>query len=348
MGNLRGKGSRPALSRYSGRGGRVAAMLLKRRRVWIIGPVGVLLVLIGGWWLVQRFVLFNFHEELPGRVYRSAQPSAAFLRRVVSEYHMRCVIKLNRAAESSWSRDEEQTTKELGVRFIHAPVGVTELPSRWDMLRVLNAIESAPEPVLIHCKNGADRTSFASVMVAMRQGASLEEAWQRQTGLRFLRVGHIGAEISDVFSQYRADVGARYTGDWPQLRQYIVDSYWPDFYHAVIEPDPVRIEARPGQVIHFNVKVTNASPRPWKTSGGHPFFLALHTISDPADYHPEHLVKQPLPELAPSQSVTVELPFTVPQLSPGEHRYVIDVVQKEVTTFFERGSSPADVTIVVP
>jgi protein tyrosine/serine phosphatase len=320
----------------------------QRRVTWIAATVLVVALLITIAWLIERFVFFNFHEVIPGQVYRAGQPSTSFLEYATREYHLRSVLKLNRSKESTWSRDEEETCRRLGVKLIYIPIGVTELPPRQDMLAVLNAIETMPTPVMIHCKNGADRTGFASILCAMRAGESLDQAWGEQMKLRYLRVGHLGDEVSDVFTQYRADcAGHANLGTWQDFRSYITESYWPGFYHATLEPQPNRTEATAGQVVHFKVKVTNASPRNWSTTSSHPFFLAIQTPRDITDPIPDNLAKTPLPELAAHQSTVVDLDFSVPNVAPGEHHYMIDAVQKERTTFFERGSIPADVTIVV-
>jgi len=318
------------------------------RLSWIAGMALGVALLITVAWLIERFVFFNFHEVVAGQVYRSGQPSEAFWEKAAEEYQLRSVLKMNRYKESSWSQDEEKTLRRLGVQLIYLPIGVTELPSRWDMLKVVDAIETAPRPVLVHCKNGADRTGFAAILFEMRDGKTLDQAWGDQMKLRYLRVGHLGDDIGDVFAQYRADcAGNPELGTWNDFKKYATDAYWPAFYHAHIEPEPRRVEAAAGQVVHFKVKVTNASPRNWVTTSGHPFFLAIQTPRDRNDPVPENLVKAPLPELAAGQSVAVEMEFKVPNVAPGEHHYMIDAVQQERTTFFEKGSAPADVTVVV-
>lgn len=304
-----------------------------------------------GWVLVTLFWFFNLHEVVAGGVYRSAQPSGAFLETVVRRKGIRSVIKLNAEGESGWSRGEREAAQRLGVKFYAVPIGVTELPGRQDLLAMIDAIETAPRPVLVHCKSGADRTGVAAVLVAMRDGGkTLEEAENEQLGLKYLHVGHLGEEVKDVFGQYLEDTGRdlKGAGGWKEFREYALKEYWPGFFHARIEAMPARVEAKAGEEVRFGVKVTNASRRPWETDAGRPFALQLQQPGTRKKYYPEVLAEAALPRtLGAGESVTVEVPFTIPKLEPGEYRYTLDVAQKEGTTFNDRGSDVGEVTVVV-
>jgi len=320
-----------------------------RRLFWLAIVIAAAALVTWGAWLVERFVFFNFHEVVAGQVYRCAQPNATFFEKAIKEYHIQSVLKLNRNSESGWSRDEEQVLNRLGVKLIYLPIGVTELPSRQDMLKIVEVLETAPTPVLVHCKNGADRTGFAAILAEMRAGKTLDQAWDDQMKLRYLRVGHIGDDVGDVFDQYRSDcAGHPGLGTWGDFRAYVMEGYWPSFYRARIEPDPARTNAAAGQAVHFKVKVTNASPRKWTTTSAHPFFLALQQPREHGQIMNDNLARADLPELSAGQSATVDLNFNVPPgTASGEHSYMLDVIQQDKMPFFDKGSVPATVTVVV-
>src|SRR2546423_1053585 len=180
----------------------------RRRRlvIWIAVAAVGLLSIAGAWWLAIVFIFFNFHEVGPG-VYRSSQPSLQFLQRMIHEKNLRSIIKLNNSRESSWSAGEGAIVRAAGVQYFDVPIGVTELPARYDLIAIIDALESAQRPLLIHCKTGADRTGFVAALVQMHDGKRLDEAISDQLRLGYLHIGHIGPEIGDVFVQYRQDRG---------------------------------------------------------------------------------------------------------------------------------------------
>jgi protein tyrosine/serine phosphatase len=199
-----------------------------RKLRWGLG-LGLITLLGGtplGWYLGARYVWFNIHEVVPGQVYRSAQPSPAFLRDVVADKHIKSILKLNSAKESDWSKAETQANPD-GVVCINLPMGVSRLPTSEEMLKLLDAVDTAPRPLLIHCKIGADRTGVASVLVAMKEGKSFDEAVSSQLTWRYMHVGHWGQAVEDVFARYRADKTAanQPTGGWTEFRDWVRTSY---------------------------------------------------------------------------------------------------------------------------
>lgn len=302
------------------------------------------------WWYLAHFVYFNFHAIVPGQAYRSAQPSPAFLKTVVEKDHIRSIIKFNRTVESVWSGEEIPLAKKLGVEMFYVPVGVAELPSRQDMIRIIQAIDHAPRPVLIHCKTGADRSGLAAVLIAMRHGESYKDAKADQLGLRFLHTGHIGPDIDDVLSQYEQDMAAEHKplGGYDQFRNYVMTEYYPGFYDAGIQPEESTLSGQPGQTVTFKVKVTNLTRRPWIAGWFSTFRLNLGIPGTGSGNYPDVIARANIgPFLAPGKSVLVHLPVKIPDASVGLHTYVLDVGEKHALTFAHYGSPTVNVHLNV-
>jgi len=144
----------------------------------------------------------NLHTVLPGRVYRSAQPSTTQLERIVGAYGVRTLINLRGDCDGdTWYHHEKLTAARLGVRFIDVGLWASLPPDRDEMRRFVKALDEVEYPVLIHCQQGGDRTGLASALVLLLQTeAGLNEA-RGQLSLRF---GHYPYGRAAVMDRYLA------------------------------------------------------------------------------------------------------------------------------------------------
>ncbi len=144
---------------------------MKRRSII---PVIVLLALAAVYFVERE----NFHEVTADEIYRSAQLSAARLKGLVDEHHIKTVISLRIPDPGeSWYDDEIAISKSLGITHIDVPFDFNFEPRIDLLIELRDLIETAPRPILLHCKAGVDRTGLASVMVKlMDETSSLEEA----------------------------------------------------------------------------------------------------------------------------------------------------------------------------
>jgi protein tyrosine phosphatase (PTP) superfamily phosphohydrolase (DUF442 family) len=138
---------------------------------------------------LRIFVGSNFHAVVPGKCYRSAQPTPAFLDTIQRTHGIRSIVNLrDENEEESWYQQEKQAARRLGLELINAGLWSKEQPPPEDFHRFVQAMKNAPEPILIHCANGNDRTSLAAaVYLLMRTTTPIPEA----RGQLSLRYGHI-------------------------------------------------------------------------------------------------------------------------------------------------------------
>jgi protein tyrosine phosphatase (PTP) superfamily phosphohydrolase (DUF442 family) len=200
-----------------------------RKLRWLAVLPALVGVLFLGWYLGVRFVWFNLHDVIPGQVYRSSQPSPAFLAEMVRDHQIHCVLKLNSPNESDWSKQEADAAERLGVKYLNVRIGVSRLPRREELLSLIDAIETAPRPMLVHCKIGADRTGVASALIAMHDGATFDDAVARQLNWRFLHFGHFGLAVEDIVARYRAYCASagKPTGGWREFVDFARNAYDP-------------------------------------------------------------------------------------------------------------------------
>lgn len=161
--------------------------------------------------------LDNFHAIDPGRAYRSARLSVDKLEYVVREHGLCTVINLIGGNEThEWYREQQRACTRLGVELIDVRMSASEWPRRHTLLSLYDALSSAQEPVLIHCRGGADRSGAASSIWRMvRQGAPNQTARQELS----TRFGHFRAihpqmdELVECFVPDRAWIEHAYPVD---------------------------------------------------------------------------------------------------------------------------------------
>ena len=109
--------------------------------------------------------LFNFHTIDPGRAYRSAQPDGAGLQSVIERYGIKTVLNLRGDHPGEdWYDTEAQVCAANGVALISYAMSAGSLPSGAMLAGIINTLETAEYPILIHCSGGADRTGAISAI----------------------------------------------------------------------------------------------------------------------------------------------------------------------------------------
>lgn len=131
----------------------------------------------------------NFHEVLPGQLYRSAQPTPAALAEYNGRYGIRTVINLRGSSDAEWYRDEVATSRKLGLTHIDFRMSANKPLSVKRTHELAAILRDAPKPVLIHCQSGSDRTGLASVIYLQQVAGVAQETAEKQLSILF---GHIG------------------------------------------------------------------------------------------------------------------------------------------------------------
>lgn len=152
----------------------------------VLGPAALLVAVH----LVNLQITGNFHEVVPGALYRSAQLSATDLARHVRDEGIRSVLNLRGADPGAhWYDGEVDTARDLGIVHLDFRMSAGHALTPDEAVRLVALMRDAPKPLLIHCRAGADRSGLAaSLYLAAIDGAGEERA-EAQLSFRF---GHIG------------------------------------------------------------------------------------------------------------------------------------------------------------
>ncbi len=294
----------------------------------------------------------NFRAVVPERVYRSGQLSPEELEERIRRHRLKSIVNLRGEKEDrDWYRRELEVAERHGVDFESLDLIPERLPSRPDLVALIDHLEDLSEPILIHCSAGADRTGFASVLARMAKGgAPFEEA---RSELSFW-YGHLpigpASEIGRIFDQY--DAYRRATGagaDWAPFERWARELYVPYVYRASIAATGLPTEVRSGERMDVRVRATNESPGPWVFTSDEKRGVKLGVkLLEPGsaswiDYdrhgHMERIV-------GPGETLELGTAVWAPH-APGEYELKLDLVDEHVTWFEDQGSEPLVQKLIV-
>jgi protein tyrosine phosphatase (PTP) superfamily phosphohydrolase (DUF442 family) len=176
------------------------------------------------------FARGNLHEVIPHRIYRSGQPSDAQLRSWIPRYGLKTIVNL-RGTTAPGAEEEKTVGTSLGVEMVCLSFGAHELMPREGLLRLIEVLQTAQEPMLLHCYHGVDRAGTASALAAwLRGGQPYDRArwqayvpsgpWKRPNGI------HISDTLA-LYEDYCRRQG-RSPDDRSFFKHWARDIYRPD------------------------------------------------------------------------------------------------------------------------
>ncbi len=135
---------------------------------------------------VLRKFWTNFYPVAPG-VYRSNQPThERFVK--LKAMGIRSVLNLRGAAGAAHYLVEEESCRQLGLTLVNCTLHARFAAPREDILAVIQAFREIEKPFVMHCKSGADRAGFASVLyLLVIEGKPMAEA-RKQLSLKYLHL----------------------------------------------------------------------------------------------------------------------------------------------------------------
>ena len=116
----------------------------------------------------------NFGTVVPGKMYRSGQPSEAQLDKWIQEYGFKSILVMRFGVPPY----EEELAERNGIKIYHVPFSAAKGlgEGQWEAIRPILTDESNL-PILVHCHGGGDRSGIITVLYRVEvQGWTLEKA----------------------------------------------------------------------------------------------------------------------------------------------------------------------------
>lgn len=120
--------------------------------------------------------VLNLHK-VSDELYRSAQPSAAGMRKL-QKMGIKSVVNLR------WLHSDRDEIEGTSLGYLHIPIRTWKIKEKHVLNFLRWAIDPARQPVLVHCKHGADRTG---TMVAFYR--MVVQGWSKQKAIAEMTEG---------------------------------------------------------------------------------------------------------------------------------------------------------------
>jgi len=127
----------------------------------------------------------NYHPVLSQELYRSGQLMGTELKEHIDHDHLKSILNLRGPnPNEAWYQDELAVSLANGVEHLDITLSAGTPVSIEQTQRILEILQQAPKPLLVHCSDGADRTGLVIGLYLASHGLGAQLA-REQLSVRF-------------------------------------------------------------------------------------------------------------------------------------------------------------------
>jgi hypothetical protein len=291
---------------------------------------------------LKIFVFYNLHTVIPGKVFRSAQLKPEQIEKLIREDGVRTVLNLRGCCLGFlWYENELAVGQELSTDHHDLTLSANRLPPPQELRRAVEILDQAEYPILIHCRQGADRTGLiAGMILLLKTDATLSRARLECSPLFAHFPVHSTKRMDDFFDFYEAWLaGKSHTSEL--FRDWVINHYQPGPCIAEMSLTDPEKSITVGTAPLFSLNVVNQSQEIWKLQPGPNVGIqaVYHLFAANSEKVFQDRSGLKAGEVKPGESTRFEIP--IPKLKqPGKYTLMVDLVATEHRSFVQHGNRP--------
>lgn len=278
-------------------------------------------------------------------IYITSQPNKEKLLYLISKYKIKTVINLRGKNEGrKWYTEEENILIEKNINLLNLRFSENKPPPRYELLKLIEEFEKIKYPILIHCKNGNNRSPFFSFIFMLLKDKKLEER------IFFKK------KIWEFYDDFKIHCAMnKLELNSFNLNNFIKNNWIPFQFSYDLKVINSEDEIKEGY-LSFKFDLTNKSKRMWHFKSSKETGIRLGgKLFGPFEEIPENLEKYFYEnesegidvfragffdkKLMPFESIKLFVDFKLPS-DKGIYLLAIDVVDENVNWFYYYGKSP--------
>jgi protein tyrosine phosphatase (PTP) superfamily phosphohydrolase (DUF442 family) len=154
---------------------------------WLVAIPLVYVLFLAAPYFKSALLDHNFHAVVPGRFYRSAEMSGEALGRLIDEHGIKGVLDLRLSGDDPGpdGETEADVAARHGAEYRNVSMTSSRTSQRTRILRMLDAFDELPTPILVHCTSGSERSGVASAIWLMEKEHRPPSEARGQLALRY-------------------------------------------------------------------------------------------------------------------------------------------------------------------
>lgn len=158
-------------------------------------------------WVGDVFLVHDNFRAAAVDLYRSGQLRADQWSDSYDKARYRSVLNLVGEKDASWYRTEVRFAAEHGLEHYDYALSAHIAPTLKQMNEIVDVMRRAPKPILIHCKNGSDRSGLVAALYRLAVEGQPHDVAEQQLSLwygHFPWLGSRSEAMDDAFAQFSA------------------------------------------------------------------------------------------------------------------------------------------------